>query len=281
MQTVTSIQSMREWARDKRRSGASIGFVPTMGYLHDGHLSLMERARRENDFVTASIFVNPTQFGPNEDLDRYPRDLAGDSRKCSDVGVDVLFIPEAGHVYGPTHQTYVEVAKVSLPLCGAFRPGHFRGVATVVLKLFNIIGPQKAYFGTKDFQQVRVIRTMVQDLDLDVEIVPCPTVREPDGLAMSSRNAYLSENERKQAAALHQGLLQAKRLFEAREPVPTKYLDALTTRILTERAAEIDYVKFVDPETLEDLGQVKDRALAVLAVRIGKTRLIDNMLFER
>jgi len=281
MERLADVADMKAWSRALLRQAKTIGFVPTMGYLHEGHLALMRRARSENDRVVVSIFVNPTQFGPSEDLARYPRDLEGDAKKCADVGVDALFLPEASRIYPPSFQTYVDVEQVSRPLCGASRPGHFRGVATVVLKLFNIVLPTRAYFGEKDRQQLQVIITMARDLDLDVEVVPCETVREADGLAMSSRNAYLSPDQRKQAVCLHQALLEAGRLFDNGEGNAERYVTAMSQRITQEPDAAVDYVSFVHPETLLDLTEVDDAALAALAVKIGNTRLIDNMLFNR
>jgi pantoate--beta-alanine ligase len=272
---------MKAWSRERVAAGKSIGFVPTMGFLHEGHISLMRRARAENDFLVVSIFVNPTQFGRNEDFGAYPRDPESDSAKCAEVGTDALFMPEPDGIYGSNYQTYVDVENVSGPLCGASRPGHFRGVATVVLKLFNIVLPTAAYFGQKDYQQLQVIKTMVKDLDLDVQVVSCSTVREEDGLAMSSRNSYLSDNERRQAVCLNQALLEARRLFDDNESKATRYIEAMTQRIENEPDAKIDYINLVNPETLQDLEKVNHRALAVMAVRIGRTRLIDNMIFER
>jgi pantoate--beta-alanine ligase len=280
MKIVRSVPAMKEWSRAQIAQGRAIGFVPTMGYLHEGHLSLVRRARLENQCVVASIFVNPTQFGRNEDLSTYPRDFESDSNKCSHAGVDALFVPEADDIYGPHFQTYVEVEKVSAPLCGSSRPGHFRGVATVVLKLFNIVCPTSAYFGAKDYQQFQVIRTMVRDLDLDVRVVGCPTVRESDGLAMSSRNSYLSSREREQAICLYHALQTAGELFATGERDARKYIEAMHGCISEEPDAKEDYISLVHPETLEDLKQVDDQCLAVLAVRVGKTRLIDNMLFQ-
>lgn len=281
MEIITSIARMKEWSRYHLSQAASVGFVPTMGYLHEGHVSLLRRAKSENDVLTASIFVNPTQFGRNEDLSTYPRDPENDAAKCKDAGVDALFMPDAEAMYCPGFQTYIEVRDVSGPLCGVSRPGHFRGVATVVLKLFNMVLPTRAYFGSKDYQQLLVIKTMVRDLNLDVQIVPCPTVREPDGLAMSSRNAYLSEIERIQALCLYQALVAAQNLFQKGETPATSYIDVMHNRIEQEPDASIDYVRLVHPDTLEDLQLVADRALAVMAVRVGTTRLIDNMLLER
>lgn len=281
METFTTVAEMTFWAGVQRASGMSIGFVPTMGYLHDGHLSLMHAARHENDRIVTSIFVNPTQFGRNEDLSTYPRDPENDAAKCVNAGVDALFMPDATEIYSAQHQTYVEPGKLSQTLCGRSRPGHFRGVATVVLKLFNIVRPTNAYFGAKDYQQLQVIRAMTRDLNVPVRIVSCPTVREPDGLAMSSRNSYLSPHERRQAICLYQALCKAKELFEQCETKAQTYLDAMRARIGLEPDAEPDYISLVDPDTLEDLEMVSDRCLAIMAVRIGKTRLIDNMLFER
>jgi pantoate--beta-alanine ligase len=281
MEVISSTPEMKAWSAARLRDCRTIGFAPTMGYLHDGHVSLLRKARAENDAVVASIFVNPTQFGPNEDLSTYPRDPESDLSKCKEAAVDAVFMPNPTQIYGPDHQTFVEVTEVSKPLCGASRPGHFRGVATVVLKLFNIVKPTSAYFGMKDYQQLRVITTMVRDLDLEVNIVPCPTVREPDGLAMSSRNSYLSPEERKRALCLHEALMAAKALFEFGEKTAAKYLEAMEARIKATPGANPDYIKLTDPRTLEELETVHDGALAVLAVRIGKTRLIDNMVFER
>lgn len=281
MKTITSVDEMKEWSRLHRTSGKSIGLVPTMGYLHEGHLSLMRRARDENDLVVVSIFVNPTQFGPGEDLDRYPRDPEGDAAKCRDAGVDVIFHPHVPAVYGPDYETYVEPGKTSLPLCGASRPGHFRGVATVCLKLFNIVAASKAYFGRKDYQQLQVIKTMVRDFDMDLEIVSCPIVREEDGLAMSSRNAYLSQDQRRQALCLSEALEEARQLFLGGETAASECLRIMERRIKKEPDAVIDYVSLVHPETLEDLKLVNDSAVAALAVYVGKTRLIDNAAFSR
>ncbi len=280
METLISVARMKHWSRSHLKAGKTIGLVPTMGYLHEGHLSLMRRGRSENDLLVTSIFVNPTQFGRNEDLDSYPRNPEADMAKCAQVSVDAVFMPAVGDVYGPDFQTYVEVEKVTAPLCGASRPGHFRGVATVVLKLFNVISPTTAYFGQKDYQQLQVIKTMARDLNLDVTIVSCPTVREDDGLAMSSRNAYLSPPERRQAVGLYQALRTAQSLLDRGEPDAKEYVKAMSERILREPDTQIDYVSLVHPETLQELERVSDRALAALAVRIGKTRLIDNMLLR-
>lgn len=277
MEIINTVELMKEWSRSRLVDGKTIGLVPTMGYLHDGHLSLMRLAREQNDFLVVSIFVNPAQFGRNEDLASYPKAPKADAEKCKQCGVDALFMPRNEDMYGPDFQTYVDVERVSGPLCGASRPGHFRGVATVVLKLFNIVSPSAAYFGEKDYQQLRVITTMVRDLDLPVRIAPCPTVREGDGLAMSSRNLYLSPDERRQAVCLYQALEAADKLFRSGETNPENYLVTMTERIRKERAAQVDYIELVHPETLQHLQNVDSSgALAVMAVRIGKTRLIDN-----
>jgi len=272
---------MTRWSKSCRAEGKTLGFVPTMGFLHEGHLSLMRRGRLEKDRLVASIFVNPTQFGPNEDLSSYPRDPQADAAKCADAGVDALFSPGAADMYKAGAQTHVEVERMSGPLCGQSRPGHFRGVATVVLKLINVVAPHAIYFGQKDYQQLQVIQAMVRDLNVDVQVVACPTVREPDGLAMSSRNSYLSTAQRRQAVCLHQALQAAHELFQAGERTPTRFIEIMTDRIIREPDAVPDYISLVDPDSLEPLQEVNDRALAALAVRIGKTRLIDNMLCRR
>jgi pantoate--beta-alanine ligase len=252
-----------------------------MGFLHEGHLSLIRRSCGENDVSVVSVFVNPTQFGVGEDLERYPRDPVADEQKCRAAGANILFMPDAGEIYELGFQTFVEVSELSAPLCGSSRPGHFRGVATVVLKLFHITQPDRAYFGQKDYQQLQVITRMVRDLNLDVEVVPCPTVREEDGLAMSSRNAYLSFGERARALCLFRALEAARKLHAAGESASGTYVRLMTDIILRELEVTIDYVSLVDPETLRPLDRVGRRALAVLAVWVGKTRLIDNMLLER
>jgi pantoate--beta-alanine ligase len=282
MEIMNTPQQMKKWSRDRVLAGRTIGFVPTMGYLHEGHLSLMRKAREENDSLVASIFVNPTQFGRNEDLGSYPKAPELDAKKCEECGVDALFMPRNEDMYGSDFQTYVHVDRVSGPLCGASRPGHFKGVATVVLKLFNLILPTAAYFGEKDYQQLQVIKTMVRDLDLDVRVVPCTTVRESDGLAMSSRNSYLTAEERQQAVCLYHALEAANKLFLDGEADPESYLKVMRDRIREKPSAQIDYVELVHPETLQRLEEVNaSGALAIMAVRIGTTRLIDNKLLGR
>lgn len=279
LEIITTVTEMKDRARRIVSKGGSIGVVPTMGYLHEGHLSLIEPAKRENDICVTTIFVNPTQFGPNEDLDKYPRDPDSDKAKCEKAGVDILFMPGTDDIYGPGFQTYVTVEKISLPLCGAKRPTHFRGVATVVLKLFNITFATRAYFGLKDYQQVQVIRTMARDLDLETQVIGRPIVREPDGLAMSSRNAYLNQGQRAQALCIHEALNLAEKLFSQRENRPEEYIRVMEERISKEPEANIDYISLVNPESLEDLSTVDSNGgLVAIAAFIGSTRLIDNRL---
>ena len=280
MKLVRTVAEARAALSEARRRGESIGFVPTMGYLHEGHLALIRRARAENGFVAVSIFVNPTQFGPNEDFARYPRDLPRDLDLCRGAGVDLVFAPEAAEMYPPGFQTYVEVEDLSRGLCGASRPGHFRGVATVVTKLFNIIGPDRAYFGEKDAQQLRVIKRMVLDLNLPVAIVAVPTVREPDGLAMSSRNTYLAPEERRAALVLYRALSSAEEIFGRGERRAGAILARMREIIEAEPLARIDYVAVVDDETLAPVEEIDRPVLVALAVFIGRTRLIDNVVLR-
>ncbi|MDT7885648.1 MAG: pantoate--beta-alanine ligase [Thermoflexus sp.] len=272
------VHTIAEARAVRRALPGTWGFVPTMGYLHEGHLSLVRRARAENDRVAVSIFVNPTQFGPHEDYARYPRDLERDLRLLEPLGVDLVFVPSVEEMYPPGFQTWVIVEEVSRPLEGASRPGHFRGVATVVAKLFNILQPDRAYFGQKDAQQTVVIRRMVQDLNIPVEIVICPTVREPDGLAMSSRNTYLNPEERRAATVLFRALQAAKARYEAGERDAERLREAMREVIRAEPLARIDYVSVAHPETLQELERVEGPALLSLAVYIGTTRLIDNLM---
>ena len=277
-EVIETCPAARAYADRARASGHSIGLVPTMGALHEGHLSLVRRARTENDRVIVSLFVNPTQFGPNEDFDRYPRDLHSDLDACRTVGVDALFVPSVREMYAPDACTVVEQKVLTEVLCGAFRPGHFRGVLTVVAKLFNIVGPCRAYFGQKDYQQYIVIRRMARDLNLPADVHLCPTIREPDGLAMSSRNRYLSADERRDALCLFQALSLARQQYEQGERSASELVAAMRGHIEKVRSAHIDYVAVVHPDTLQPLSTIEDRALAALAVRIGSTRLIDNIL---
>ena len=276
MQIIESVSQMQEMALAARRGGATIALVPTMGYLHDGHASLMRAGRARGDLLVASIFVNPTQFGRNEDLSTYPRDLERDRRIAEVAGVDLIFLPSAAEIYPQGFQTYVNVEEVSLPLCGASRPGHFRGVTTVVCKLFNIVQPTVAFFGKKDFQQLAVIRQMVNDLNMPVTIVGMPTVREPDGLAMSSRNAYLSPGERLKALCLSRGLQTVRTAYRAGERNVTTLRRLVIEAIEAEKTPVIDYVEFRHGTTLQEVALADDQTLLALAVKVGTTRLIDN-----
>lgn len=270
----------REIIKEWKSKGYSIGFIPTMGYLHRGHLSLMEKARRENDKLVVSIFVNPIQFGPNEDYDKYPRDMAGDIEMCKSVNVDLIFAPSVSDMYKTSNQVYVDVEKLGDVLCGEKREGHFRGVCTVVAKLFNIISPDKAYFGEKDYQQLVIIKKMVDDLDFDLEIIPCAIVREEDGLAISSRNSYLSREERKAALILSESLSRARQAMIGGERDVSIIKNIITNELSQEPLAVIDYVELVDAIELRPVARVSERILVAVAVFIGKTRLIDNFIFE-
>jgi len=280
MEVIKSISEMKKKARAFKAEGKIIGFVPTMGYLHEGHLSLVRLARKKGDVVVVSIFVNPLQFGPKEDYHIYPRDLERDLKLLERERVDVVFVPNEEEMYPPRFQTYVEVEKLTKGLCGAFRPGHFRGVCTVVLKLFNIVQPDFAVFGEKDYQQLKVIERMVKDLNLDVEIIPHPTVRESDGLAMSSRNTYLNEEERRSAVSLYQSLKMAERLIFDGERDPERLKSLIKEYIEKFPHTRVQYVEIVDPETLEEVREIKGPVLIALAVFVGKTRLIDNRLIK-
>ncbi|HEU5014519.1 MAG TPA: pantoate--beta-alanine ligase [Roseiflexaceae bacterium] len=270
-----------ETVADVRRARAAVGapgLVPTMGYLHEGHLALVRHARAENDAVAVSIFVNPTQFGPNEDFARYPRDVERDLRLLEHEGVDLVFAPSLAEMYPDGYHTYVDVEHVTVPLEGAVRPGHFRGVATVVCKLFNIVQPTRAYFGQKDAQQTVVIRQMVRDLNMPLDIVIVPTVREPDGLAMSSRNVYLSPEQRAAAPVLYRALAAARRQFAAGERHGEALRQSMRAVLSAEPLAQVEYVSVADPDTLQELDMVgPNGALFSMAVRFGATRLIDNM----
>jgi pantoate--beta-alanine ligase len=261
----------------RQKLSGTVGFVPTMGYLHEGHLALVKQARIENSTVIVSIYVNPTQFGPREDFSAYPRDLNRDLELLRGEGTDIVFLPSDAEMYPPEFSSWVDVEKVTERLEGASRPGHFRGVATVVAKLFNIVQPSRAYFGQKDAQQVMVIKRMVADLNMGIEIVVVPTLRESDGLAMSSRNIYLSPKERQAATVLFKALTLARQLGREGEKDAKKICRQMTSLIQKETLAQIDYVSIADAETLEELNLIDRPALASLAVRIGKTRLIDNI----
>jgi pantoate--beta-alanine ligase len=280
METIRTIAWMKEKAREARREQRGIGFVPTMGALHAGHLALVERARRQCSPVYASIFLNPTQFGTNEDLSKYPRPLEADMERLAAANVDALFLPQAADIYPPGFSTYVQVDGLGDRLEGKTRSGHFRGVATVVLKLFEIVQPHYAYFGRKDAQQVRIVQQMVRDLNLDTEIVVCPIVREPDGLAMSSRNAYLSAEERKAATVLSRALRAAETELAAGVRDSLELQRAMHKVLTAEPSARVEYVEIVNAETFEPVVRVSRRSYAVLAVHVGKARLIDNLLIE-
>ena len=277
MQVVETIAEVR---RIRRELKGSWGLVPTMGYLHAGHLSLVERARQENDHVGVSIFVNPTQFGPAEDLAAYPRDLPRDLALLEAAGADLVWAPPVAEAYPPGFQTYVTVEEVTKVLEGAARPGHFRGVATVVAKLFNVFQPDRAYFGQKDAQQVVVIRQMARDLDFPLEVVVCPTVREPDGLAMSSRNVYLTPEQRAAASVLYRALCAARDAWLAGEHDGERLRHIMRAVLDAEPLAHTEYVSAADPVTLQELGDAGQGVLLSMAVRIGRARLIDNMLLE-
>ena len=277
---VTTIAQLRDELGAVRRADKKIGLVPTMGGLHEGHLSLVRLARAECDVTVVSIYVNPSQFGPNEDFDNYPRTLENDLELLADCGTDMVFAPSHEEMYRPRHATWVEVGAVAEPLEGACRPGHFRGVATVVLKLLNMVQPEAAYFGQKDYQQSLVIRHMVADLDVPVTIRICPTVRDPDGLALSSRNRYLSSSARQRARVLWNSLELAKKLVADGQRRAREITDAMQTMVEMVEDARIDYVTLVDPDTLQPIETITGRALAALAVTIENTRLIDNCLLE-
>ena len=280
MDICYTIKDVRERVNAWKREGLTIGFVPTMGYLHEGHKSLMQAARANNDKVVVSVFVNPMQFGPNEDLESYPRDFEKDSALCESVGVDLIFHPEPEEMYADGFCSYVDMNGLTTELCGKSRPIHFRGVQTVVLKLFNIVKPDRAYFGQKDAQQLAVIKRMVKDLNVDTEIVGCPIVREADGLAKSSRNTYLNPDERKAALILSRSLKLGRELIENGETDSKAVIKAITDSINTEPLAKIDYVDVVDFDTITPVDKIGKSVLVAIAVYIGKTRLIDNFIIE-
>ena len=282
MKIIRSSQTLQKALETFRRKGKTIGFVPTMGFLHEGHLSLMRRARRECGAVVVSLFVNPLQFGPKEDLKKYPRNEKRDARLCNSERVDLLFIPEGRELYGADFQTTVSVGELAEPLCGRSRPGHFRGVATVVSKLFNIVKPKAAYFGQKDYQQCRVIEQMTKDLSYDIRIRILPIIREKDGLAMSSRNVYLKPEERAQAVGIYRALRTAAKAFRTGERNAGRLEKVLRSRLKTFAVlGGIDYAEIRDAVTLGKVSRVKNRAVAAVAVRIGKTRLIDNIILGK
>lgn len=278
MKIIRSVKLMQGIAKEYKLKQKRIGLVPTMGALHEGHLSLIRQARKENDIAIVSIFVNPAQFGPREDFKKYPRDLRRDCRLCKEGGVDILFYPQAKEMYPDNYRTYVTVEGLSDVLCGNFRPGHFKGVATVVIKLFNITNPDTAYFGQKDAQQSVIIKRMTRDLNVPVKIRVMPIVREPGGLAMSSRNVYLTESERKRALVLFRALMKAKNLIKAGLKDTDKIIGSMRQLIKQKQTAEIDYVSIVGLDDLEPVKKISGNCLIALAVKIGKTRLIDNLI---
>lgn len=277
---ITSVDHMQQEATRLLQTGMTIALVPTMGFLHEGHLTLMREGRKHGDILVTSIFVNPTQFGPAEDFQAYPRDLGRDVALAESVGVDVIFAPEAEAMYDKAHDTYIDLEMLPRHLCGLSRPGHFRGVATVLTKLFNIIKPHVAIFGKKDYQQIVIIRRMVRDLNLDIRIIGVSIVREDDGLAMSSRNTYLSENERRSALTLFQALQQAQRSVAQGTRDAGQIIHTASGLIRTYPYTKIDYVAVCDPETLEDVNRIEGPTLMALAVWVGKTRLIDNTILK-
>ncbi|MWN06509.1 pantoate--beta-alanine ligase [Gilliamella sp. Pas-s95] len=280
MNVVTTIGQVREQVKAWRQAGYSIGLVPTMGYLHEGHQSLMTAAKKDNQKVIVTIFVNPIQFGPSEDLASYPRDLERDKIACEKVGVDLIFCPTASEMYDANFNSYVDVNGLTDALCGKRRPGHFKGVCTVVTKLFNITQPDRAYFGQKDAQQLAVIKRMVSDLNFDIEIIGCPIVREADGLAKSSRNSYLSECERSAAVCLYQAIECANAMIKQGEKSVTVITKAMHNLIVNQPLAKIDYIEFVDLASLTSVDMLEQDSLCALAVYIGKTRLIDNFIYQ-
>jgi pantoate--beta-alanine ligase len=280
MRIIQQIAAMQSWSENQRCRGRRLGFVPTMGFLHEGHLSLVRDAKTRGDKVIVSIFVNPAQFTPDEDFATYPRDLERDRQLLEREGIDVLFNPSADEIYPENYQTSIKVEKLGGLLCARFRPGHFRGVATIVAKLFNIVRPHLAIFGCKDYQQLQIVRQLVRDLNLAVEIIAHPTVREPDGLAMSSRNAYLDPQERQAALCLSRSLRLAEALARQGERRAKIILERVTGELQKESLALIDYVSLIDAESLQDMDQLERPAVLALAVRIGKARLIDNQILK-
>ena len=278
MKIVKSIDELRSYLKEAKNEGKTIGLVPTMGYLHEGHASLIRKARKDNDIVVVSIFVNPTQFGENEDLDSYPRDLEADSKICEKIGADFIFAPEASEMY-KNAKTFVDIEDLSNNLCGTKRPGHFRGVCTVCTKLFNITGADRAYFGQKDAQQVAIIKKVVKDLNIPIEIIPCPIVREEDGLAMSSRNAYLTDEQRIAARCLSRAIFKGEELAKNGASVK-EVLSTMEEIISSEKHAKIDYISAVDLETMEDVDDFDGDRLVAIAVFVGKSRLLDNFILR-
>lgn len=281
MRIIGSIKQMSEFSQKIKCKGRTLGFVPTMGALHEGHLSLIRQARKENNTVVVSIFVNPIQFGPGEDFKKYPRMLKQDAKLCNEEGVDIVFHPTANGLYPSDYKTYVTVEGLSDCLCGKYRAGHFKGVATVVTKLFNIVSPDIAYFGQKDAQQSIIIKKMAEDLNIPIKIKVMPTVREKDGLAISSRNSYLNEKEKKDAGVLPRSLNLAKDLIRNGTRDSAKIIHSMRQLIQSKKTAQIDYISIVDSVTLKPIKKITDNCLIALAVWIGKTRLIDNILVKQ
>jgi len=280
MEVAKTIEDVRSLVSSARSEGSKIGLVPTMGALHVGHISLIETAVKDCDFVVVSIFVNPTQFGPDEDFEKYPRPLEADLEICREAGVDVVFAPEPQHIYPVENLTWVNVSKLTESLCGRSRPVHFRGVTTVCAKLFNIVAPDAAYFGQKDGQQAIVIKRMVADLNMPLEIVVCPTVREPNGLAVSSRNQYLTEQQKSDAANIYKSLQTCSRLIDAGTTETRRIIDEMQKILQQIPSGQIEYISVVDAETLESIDQIEGKVLAAVAVKIGPARLIDNILVD-
>ncbi|MDD6401664.1 MAG: pantoate--beta-alanine ligase [Lachnospiraceae bacterium] len=281
MRVVSTVNEVRNQVKAWKKEGLSIGFVPTMGYLHEGHASLIKRSVSENDKVVVSIFVNPMQFGPTEDLASYPRDLEADSKLCEEMGAELIFHPEPEEMYDQGFCSFVDMNGLTNALCGLSRPVHFRGVCTVVNKLFNIVTPDKAYFGEKDAQQLAVIKRMVKDLNMDIEIVGCPIIREADGLAKSSRNTYLSDESRKQAVILSKSIFMGKKMIEDGERNAKKVIDAMKDMINSASLTKIDYVEIVDVNTMKSIDEIKGEILCAIAVNVGgEARLIDNFMMK-
>lgn len=276
MRIIDNLKELKQFVKEQKMSGKSIGLVPTMGYLHEGHQALMKKARGENDIVIVSDFVNPIQFGPNEDYDAYPRNLEHDKEKCLEQGVDILFVPSVEEMYPRNYSSYVNVENLTDNLCGAQRPGHFKGVCTVVLKLFNITKADRAYFGKKDIQQLMIIRRMVKDFDLDIEVIALPIIREDDGLAKSSRNKYLSSEQRSDALSLSKALQLGKNMIEQGEK-NTKVIKEAMKELFDRLNCTIDYIKIVDGETLKDVENITGPSIIALAIKFETTRLIDNI----
>ena len=280
MDILKTIDQVREAVQNARAESKKIGFVPTMGALHQGHVSLMETAKAKCDFVIVSIFVNPTQFGPGEDLDKYPRNLEGDAEKCQQAGVDVIFAPEVCQMYPDKLISWVEVEGPTANLCGRSRQGHFRGVTTVCAKLFNIVLPDIAFFGQKDAQQTIVIKRMVKDLNIPLTIEVCPTIREKSGLAISSRNKYLSQDEKEQAALIYASLRKCEQLVKEGATSSEKLIEAIIAKLAESPCIKVEYISIVDTDTVEDVNRITEHALVAIAVKLGNTRLIDNIILD-